>query len=124
MTSKLVRLDARDEYGVDGDVIAVMRSSLGDAEREDMIEDSAFRLVELLSRLEFAQAETRLSEVARLARSIAEQCQRIGLKHMAAVAQDLTLCAQRADAAATHAVAARLIRIGEDALFTLTRYID
>ncbi|MEL6233547.1 MAG: hypothetical protein AAFR46_03995 [Pseudomonadota bacterium] len=124
MTTKLVRIGARDEHSVDGDVIGVMRQSFGNAEREDVIEDAAFRLVELLSRLEFALSDSNLSDMPSLAERIAGQCDRIGLRHMAGVAHDLSICALREDETAANAVAARLIRNGEDALFTLTRYID
>lgn len=124
MSSSILRLGTRDATLVDGDVIRVMRHTLGDADCEDLVEDCAFHLVEALSRLELVMGTERLAEIDRLGACIAAQSGRIGMRHMQSVAYDLSICAQRADPTAMRAVAARLIRMGEDALFSLTRYIE
>jgi hypothetical protein len=124
MTLNVTCLRARDAELIDGEVFQVLRYAVGNADAEDLVEDAAFQLVERLSRLELLADGGSLAEIDRLAQSIADLSGRIGLRTMQQVACDVSCCAQRADAVALKAVMARMVRIGEESLFSLARYID
>ncbi|GIX12764.1 MAG: hypothetical protein KatS3mg118_0723 [Paracoccaceae bacterium] len=124
MTATVVRLKERDRELIDDEVFGVLRRTLGDSAAEDVIEDTAFLLVERLSRMEQLVHGGSLSEIDRLARSIADLAGRVGLRTMQRIAGDVSCCARRADVVALRAVVARMIRIGEDSLFCLARHID
>ena len=55
---------------------------------------------------------------------LASLSEQVGLADFARVARDLAACLAAGDATATAAVAARLMRLGEDSLFSVMVYAD
>ena len=76
-------------------------------------------LVDRLSRLEKALAKGDAVEAARLAMRLASLSEQVGLADFARVSRDLGACLDARDATATAAVAARLVRLGEESLFSV-----
>ena len=59
-----------------------------------------------------------------LASRLASLSEQVGLADFARVARDLAACLAAGDAIATAAVGARLMRLGEDSLFSVMLYAD
>ena len=64
------------------------------------------------------------AEAQVLASRLASLSEQVGLADFARVARDLGVCLAARDAVATAAVAARLMRLGEDSLFSVMLYAD
>ncbi|HEU0223481.1 MAG TPA: Hpt domain-containing protein [Paracoccaceae bacterium] len=124
MEVTVLRHEAREQALMDGDMVRVLRRTIGTVESSELVEDAAFQLCERLSRLEALIARGDLEGVHRLAHSMVGVSGQVGLMRLASVARDLMLCAMRGDRVAVRAVGARLTRLGEESLFALARFVD
>lgn len=124
MGAELFHFDAREDAVVDTSRIMVLRQSLGDQRCREVVEEVVYHLADRLSRLQKALVEGDAAEIDRLAARLASLSEQVGLTDFARVARDLTDCLQADDATAIAAVAARLIRLGEDSLFSVMLYAD
>ena len=97
--------------------IEVLRQSLGAERCREVVEEVVIHLTDRLSRLENALAKGDAAEAVRLATRLASLSEQVGLADFARVSRDLGACLDAGDAIATAAVAARLVRLGEDSLF-------
>ena len=77
-----------------------------------------------LEDLELAFAEQDMAQLLGLASRLAGLSEQVGLADFARVARDLRACIEAEDPIATGAVAARLLRLGEDSLFSVMLYAD
>jgi hypothetical protein len=123
MNGRVLRLAARDMATLDRGRIALLRMQHGADAAGALVEDAAFRLAEGLGQVEARAAEGDLAALTRHAEGIGAIAARLGLTSLAPVARDLAAAAAGGDATAARAVAARLLRIGEDSLCAIAREI-
>jgi hypothetical protein len=115
---QVYRLAAVETALVDMESVRVLRRSLGDEKCDRIVEDSVFQIADRLSRVEKAVRAGDLQELYRLCLSLVGTAEQVGMVGISYVARDLMNCTRVANETAIHAVAARLIRIGEDSLFS------
>ncbi len=111
-------LAAAETALVDAESIRVLRHSLGNDKCEEILEDSLFQIADRLSLLENSLKSQDLPEVYRYCLGLVGTAEQIGMVGVSYVARDLMNCVKIGNMTAIHAVAARLIRIGEDSLFS------
>jgi hypothetical protein len=124
MGADVYRLESHEVAVLDKRRIVILKQSLGPKRCREVVEEVVFHLTERLTLLEKALAEEDGAEAVRLAARLASLSDQVGLSDFARVARDLCTCLDAGDATATAAVAARLIRIAEDSLFTVVHFAD
>lgn len=113
---QFLKIRMKETVHVDQDRLAALYAELGETDAEDVVcramEELALRLSHC-SRLFNASNQTELRKCARSLIAIADQ---IGMHVLSRVAGDVISAIDSADAPATAATLARLIRIGEQSL--------
>ena len=104
--------------------ILVLRQSLGDQRCREIVSEVVFHLTDRLGLLAQAMAAGDAAEALVLASRLASLSEQVGLSDFARVARDLGGCLAAGDPVATAAVEARLMRLGEDSLFSVLLYAD
>ena len=120
----LYQFKARENATLDTTRIMVLRQSLGDERCREVVEEVVFHLSDRLSLLQIALRESQAAEAGALAQRLASLSEQVGLADFARVARDLVKCLSTGDRTAIAAVGARLIRLGEDSLFSVIDYAD
>jgi hypothetical protein len=115
---QVYRLAAAEAALVDMESVRVLRRSLGDEKCDEILQDSVFQIADRLSRLEKAVKAEDLPEIYRHCLALVGTAEQVGMVGVSFVARDLMNCVCVGNLTAIHAVAARLIRIGEDSLFS------
>lgn len=121
---EVIQMAARESARLDTRRIVVLRQSLGPKRCREVVEEVVFHLTERLTLLEAALKDGDLAEASRLSSRLASLSEQVGLEQFARVARDLGACLDRGDRTALAAIAARLIRLGEESLFTVISYAD
>ena len=124
MGAELFSLPAHEDAELDTSRIHLLRASLGDQRCREVVEEVVFHLTDRLALLQAALERDAAGEAQTLALRLAGLSEQIGLADFARVARDLGGVLLRADEIAAAAVAARLIRLGEDSLCTVMTYAD
>jgi hypothetical protein len=124
MGAELYRIAAQEEAELDTARLLVLRQSLGDQRCREVVEEVVFHLTDRLGQLQSALDAENVADAQVLATRLASLSEQVGLADFARVARDLGACLCTADATATAAVAARLMRLGEDSLFSVMVYAD
>ena len=124
MGAELYRIGAQEEAELDTSRLLVLRQSLGDERCREVVEEVVFHLTDRLGQLQTALDGDNAAEAQVLAERLASLSEQVGLADFARVARDLAACLAAGDATATSAVAARLMRLGEDLLFSVMVYAD
>lgn len=124
MGAEIIPLHAHEDAALDTTRILVLRQSLGDQRCREIVEEVVYHLTDRLTQLELAYAEQDVAQLLGLASRLAGLSEQVGLADFARVARDLRACIEAEDPIATGAVAARLIRLGEDSLFSVMLYAD
>jgi hypothetical protein len=124
MGAELYRIAAHEEAELDTSRLIVLRQSLGDERCREVVEEVVFHLTDRLSQLQAALADDNPAEAQVLSTRLASLSEQVGLADFARVARDLAACLAASDPTATAAVAARLMRLGEDSLFSVMIYTD
>jgi hypothetical protein len=124
MMGDVIRIAAQEPARLDTRRIVVLRQSLGPKRCREVVEEVVFHLTERLTRLEMSLMEGDVAEAARLASRLASLSEQVGLADFARVSRDLGMCLDAKDEVAVAAVAARLIRLGEDSLFSAISYAE
>lgn len=104
--------------------ILVLRQSLGDQRCREVIEEVVYHLSDRLTQLEAAIEAGSDAEVVAHASRLASLSEQLGLVVFARVARDLCHCVEAGDPIASSAVAARLLRLGDDSIFSVMLYAD
>lgn len=105
--------------GVDYEVIRNLKTSVGEAQYEEIAEQAAFKLADRLGRLERALREADLTMCYRHALNICGVSSQIGLVDAARVASDVMTCTREGNMEALSAVIGRLNRVAEASLFSV-----
>lgn len=124
MAAELHRLGAHEDTRLDVTRILVLRQSLGDLRCREVVEEVVFHLTERLQSLTAALEAGDNPEAQRFAARLAGLSEQVGLADFSRVARDLVQCLAQDDPIATGAVGARLLRLGEDSLFSVILYAD
>ena len=124
MGAEVYQLAAHEDAELDTSRILVLRQSLGDQRCREVVEEVVFHLTDRLALLRTALDAGDTAEAQVLASRLASLSEQVGLADFARVARDLGACLAAGDRIATGAVGARLMRLGEDSLFSVILYAD
>ncbi len=124
MAAELYRIAAQEEAELDTSRLLVLRQSLGDQRCREVVEEVVFHLTDRLGQLQAALDGENAADAQVLAARLASLSEQVGLADFARVARDLSVCLTAGNETATAAVAARLMRLGEDSLFSVMVYAD
>ena len=124
MGAELYRIASHEDAVLDTTRIAVLRQSLGDQRCREVVEEVVFHLTDRLGLLQIALDEDNGADAQALASRLASLSEQVGLADFARVSRDLCACLQAGDRTATAAVGARLIRLGEESLFSVIHYAE
>ena len=121
MQDQVIRITAQDTALVDTSAVNGLQQSLGTLRCQEMVEDTIYQITERLSKLERAVREDEYEAAGVAVDVLVELTAKIGLGRMSVVASDLSHLLTNRETVAISAVTARLVRLGEDSLFTLVR---
>ena len=121
MSDQVVRITAQESALVDTSAVFGLQQRLGTARCQEMVEDAIYQITERLAVLERAVRQEDMDRALDAARTLIGLTTRIGLLRMSVVSSDLCEVIADGDRNAVGAVTARLVRLGEDSLFTLVR---
>jgi hypothetical protein len=124
MAADLHVIASREDAMLDTTRIMVLRQSLGDQRCREVVEEVVFHLTDRLGLLQTALAEDNAAEAQVLASRLASLSEQVGLADFARIARDLCQCLAAGDTVATAAVGARLVRLGEESIFSVMLYAD
>ena len=124
MSAELYAIETREDAELDTGRIVVLRQSLGDQRCREVVSEVVFHLTDRLGLLGAALDAGDAAEARTLASRLASLSEQVGLRDFARVARDLDLCLSAGDRVATAAVGARLVRLGEESLFSVILYAD
>jgi hypothetical protein len=124
MGAELLVFTSQEDAVLDTTRISVLRKSLGDQRCREVVEEVVYHLSDRLSLLQEALSHGDAAKALALASRLASLSEQVGLSDFARVSRDLSACIEACDAVATHAVGARLVRLGEDSLFSVMLYAD
>jgi hypothetical protein len=124
MGAELYHIASREGAALDTSRILVLRQSLGDQRCREVVSEVVFHLTDRLGQLQSALDAGDAAEAQVLASRLASLSEQVGLADFARVARDLGGCLGGGDSTAVAAVAARLMRLGEESLFTVVLYAD
>lgn len=121
MQDQVIRITAQESALVDTTAVMGLQQSLGTLRCQEMVEDAIYQITTRLAKLERAVRADDFETATDAARTLIGLTTRIGLLRMSVVASDLCEVLALRDETAIGAVTARLVRLGEDSLFTLVR---
>ncbi len=124
MGAELYRIASREDAALDTTRILVLRQSLGDQRCREIVSEVVFHLTDRLGLLQSALAARNGADAQMLASRLASLSEQVGLSDFARVARDLAACLEARDTVAVAAVGDRLMRLGEDSLFSVILYAD
>lgn len=124
MGAELYRIRAHEAAELDVSRLAVLRQSLGDQRCREVVEEVVFHLTDRLGQLQASLDGSGAGDAQALSLRLASLSEQVGLADFARVARDLATCLEADDATATAAVAARLMRLGEDSLSSVMVFTD
>lgn len=102
----------------------VLYKSLGRESSREVVERAVSEIADRLSRMEMAVGDGDWVQVDKLASSLTGISAQVGLLALSDVANHLCDCIRVGDHTAIHAVAARLVRMGESSLFVPSEMMD
>lgn len=115
---QVFKLAAAESALIDTESVRVLRQSLGKGKCEEILEESVFQIADKLSMVESALRDRDFPEIYRHCLVLVSTAEQIGMVGVSYVARDLMNCIKVGNVTAINAVAARLVRIGEDSLFS------
>lgn len=121
MSDQTIQITARNSALVDTTAVMGLERSLGTVRCREYVEETIFQITEKLAKLEGALGREDLKSAHDYTVSLIGLSARIGLIRMGMVASDLIEVLGQEDLTAAHAVGSRLIRLGEESLFSLVR---
>lgn len=125
MSANVILLRTGDEEtALDTSCILTLRKSVGDQRCRQIVDEVVFHLSDKLSQLNTALQSGEIAAMEAVASGLAGLSGQIGLTVFSRVARDLRGCIETGDRTATFAVAARLVRIGEEALLSVTLHAE
>lgn len=117
-------LETREIAAIDTDAIQAIKGSVGEKRCRTVIDGLIFAITDGLCQLERAVETQDHDGLPEVCGRLEGLCAQVGLVCMLDVLNDLAACHASEDYIAMSAVTARLIRIGEDSLYTLIEFAD
>ncbi len=124
MGAELYQFAAHENPELDTSRIIVLRQSLGDQRCREVVEEVVFHLTDRLGTLRVALDTGDRAAAQAITARLASLSEQVGLADFARVSRDLGACLAADDRIAMGAVGARLLRLGEDSLFSVILYAD
>jgi hypothetical protein len=124
MAAELFEFRSHEGAALDTSRIVILRQSLGDQRCREVVEEVVFHLSDRLGLTQKALDCGNLAEAHILASRLASLSEQVGLADFARVARDLCHCIEIDDGTATASVGARLMRLGEESLFSVMHYAN
>ena len=124
MGAELLEFASHEDAVLDTSRILVLRQSLGDQRCREVIEEVVFHLTDRMTVLQAALERGDAAEAQLVASRLASLSEQVGLADFARISRDICHCLDVDDRVATAAVAARLVRLSEDSLFSVMLYAD
>lgn len=121
---KVTAIRLLEPSAIDTAVIQEIKRTHGEKRCRSIIDGVVFEITDLLCRIERAVAENQPDGLPDLVERLTELSADVGLICMADVAVDMAECLHVGDRVALTAVAYRLVRLGEDGLFSLIEFTD
>ena len=109
---------------IDTDPIQTLKRELGEKRCRSLVDGMIFEITDILCRIEKQIGQDNSDGIVELLDLLFELTGKIGLVCLTDVIVDLKECIDAGDIVAVNAVAARLIRLGEDSLFSLIEFTD
>jgi hypothetical protein len=106
------------------EALQVLQDNLGRKAAQEVVERAVYELSDRLCRLQQGVFQGDPQRVRGIATRLVAISDQIGLAEFSGVAAALVDCIDRAEATATDAVAARLIRLGESSMFQAVQFAD
>jgi hypothetical protein len=124
MGAELYHIASSESAALDTSRILGLRQSLGDQRCREVVSEVVFHLTDRLGLLQTALGAGDSAEAQVLASRLSSLSEQVGLSDFARVARDLADCLESGDEVAVAAVGARLMRLGEESLFSVILYAD
>ncbi|MFQ5437650.1 MAG: hypothetical protein ACE5DK_02350 [Paracoccaceae bacterium] len=116
MALKVSRLRIAEEVCINSNALNLLRAGLEGDETHDVVEHAVIEVARFMGAIEQAVDTENLDHLTDAAEGLSLIGERMGFLVLARVAQDAIACAERRDLNALHAVAERLIRVGDASL--------
>lgn len=124
MTKNIAPLAYKDVPRIQFEAMVLLQENLGPQTSRDVIERAVFEVSDRLCKLELALYDRDFDQVQTLAVGLIAISAQIGLAEFSDVASDLVFCIDCQEMTATHAVAARLLRLGESSMFQAVQFAE
>ena len=122
--AKVHTLSTREPSAIDTSAVQRLKQQLGEKRCRSIIDTVIFEVTDLLCLTERAISDREFSAVPEHLDRLRELSGQVGLICMVDIACDLQVCVAEDNRVAAAAVTARLIRVGEDSLFSLIEFTD
>ncbi len=120
----VVEFNTTELSAIDTDPIQRFKKELGEKRCRAVIDGLIFEVTDGLCKIERLVSNGELEDALPLLETVSSTSAQLGLVCLTDVSTDLKDCINREDIVATAAVAGRLIRLGEDSLFTLIEFTN
>lgn len=117
-------LSTHEPSAIDTVAVQALKQKLGEKRCRSVVDSVIFEITDMLCHVERRVAERSLSDLPQKLDHLRSMCGQVGLVCMIDIASDLKECIERDDRIAAAAVTARLIRVGEDSLYSLIEFTD
>lgn len=120
----ILSFNTSETSAIDTDPIQTLKRELGEKRCRAVVDGMIFEITDLLCKIERLVSRSEFDEVEDALDQVTQISGDLGLVCLTDVASDLRECVSRGDQVATMAVSARLIRLGEDSLFSLIEFTN
>ncbi len=117
-------LHLRELSAIDTDAVQVLKREFGEKRCRTIIDSVVFEITDILCNIERAVGAKSYDAVKTDVERLIHLSNRAGLVCITDIANDLLDCVISEEEAAVAAVTMRLIRVGEDSLFSLIEFTD
>ena len=121
---KVVTFDTCETSAIDTDPIQRLKRELGEKQCRVIVDGLIFEITDILCRIEKHIARREYDSVGPYLDRLMELSGHLGLVCITDVAGDLKDCLDQDDLASIAAVSARIVRLGEDSLFSLIEFTN
>ncbi len=122
--SNVLNLCMSEPSAIDTDAVQILKRELGEKRCRTVVDTVIFEITDTLCRVERLVASREFDGLQDGLENLRDLSMKVGLICMLDVANDLADAVDHDDQTAAAAIAARLIRIGEDSLFSLIEFTD
>jgi hypothetical protein len=120
----VVSFDTTEPSAIDTDPIQRLKRELGEKRCRALVDGMIFEVTDALCKIERMIAQKEFEAATNLLDKVADISGQLGLVCLTDVAMDLKGCVEAEDWVSVAAVSGRLIRLGEDSLFSLIEFTN